>query len=308
MKFYAAPMEGITGYIFRNAHASYFPSIQQYYTPFLSPNQKRTLGSREKNDVIPEHNIGLSVIPQVLTNRADAFLRASYILSEMGYTEINLNLGCPSATVVTKGKGAGFLADLSELESFLEEIFDKCHIAISLKTRLGMYQPEEVFALATLFSKFPIKEWILHARVREDYYKNTPHWSVFAEVSKQTKIPLCYNGDIFSIEDYQKFIQSFPEIDAVMLGRGLLINPALVREIKGGAAMNANEFLQFHEQICTGYLNTISGSQHVLCKMKELWSYWMYHPLFVSKQKEIKKIKKCKKILEYQNTVSNLFT
>ena len=132
MRFYAAPMEGITGYIYRNAHASCFPSMQRYYTPFLSPNQKRTLGSKEKNDVIPEHNTGLSVIPQVLTNRADAFLRAAHILSDMGYTEINLNLGCPSATVVTKGKGAGFLANLSELNAFLEQIFEQCPIAISL--------------------------------------------------------------------------------------------------------------------------------------------------------------------------------
>ena len=308
MRFYAAPMEGITGYIYRNAHASCFPSMQRYYTPFLSPNQKRTLGRKEKNDVIPEHNTGLSVIPQVLTNRADAFLRAAHILSDMGYTEINLNLGCPSATVVTKGKGAGFLANLSELNAFLEQIFEQCPIAISLKTRLGMQQPEEVFALEALFSKFPVKEWILHARVREDFYKNTPHWSIFAEVSKQSKIPICYNGDIFSVSDYQKFLHTFPEIEAIMLGRGLLINPALVREIKGGVPMCAQEFLQFHDQICTGYLDTISGSHHVLCKMKELWTYWIQYPLLMSKQKEIKKIKKCRNILEYQNLVSNLFT
>lgn len=308
MRFYAAPMEGITGYIYRNAHATYFPSMQQYYTPFLSPNQKRTLGSKEKNDVIPEHNIGLSVIPQVLTNRADAFLRAAHILADMGYTEINLNLGCPSATVVTKGKGAGFLANPSALKTFLEEIFDQCPIDISLKTRLGMQKSEEVFALEEIFSQFPIKEWILHARVREDYYKNTPHWSIFAEVSQQSTIPLCYNGDIFSVLDYQNFVQTFPDIRAIMLGRGLLINPALAREIRGGAPMCVEEFLQFHDKILTGYLETISGNHHVLCKMKELWSYWMYHPIFVSKQKEIKKIKKSNKIFDYQNAVLNLFT
>lgn len=308
MKFYAAPMEGITGYIYRNAHATCFPSMQQYYTPFLSPNQKRTLGSKEKNDVIPEHNMGLAVIPQVLTNRADAFLRAAHILADMGYCEINLNLGCPSATVVTKGKGAGFLANPSALKTFLEEIFDKCPIAISLKTRLGMQQPEEVFILQTIFSEFPIKEWILHARVREDYYQNTPHWAIFSEVSKQSTIPLCYNGDIFSVANYQKFIHTFPEIHTIMLGRGLLINPALAREIQGGTAMSATEFLQFHDKICTGYCNTISSSHHVLCKMKELWSYWMHHPIFVSKQKEIKKIKKCHQISEYQSLVLNLFT
>ena len=113
MEFYFAPMEGITGYIYRNAHQKFFPGMDKYFTPFLSPNENRALNPKEKKDILREHNIDLYVTPQILTNRADFFLRAARELKEeYGYEEVNLNLGCPSGTVVSKGKGAGFLGDL----------------------------------------------------------------------------------------------------------------------------------------------------------------------------------------------------
>ncbi len=308
MQYYAAPMEGITGYVYRNAQQTCFPGADQYYTPFLTPNQNRALGKREKNDVLPENNPNISVIPQILTNRAEHFLSAAYALEDLGYTQVNLNLGCPSATVVTKCKGAGFLAQPQRLFAFLEEIFAKCPLEISLKTRLGMQQPDEVFALKEMFMHFPVKEWILHARVREDYYQNTPHIDVFEQVYRDCSIPLCYNGDIFRCEDAMHIAQRFPKLHGIMLGRGLLTNPALIQEIQSGRHLTYSAFRSFHDKICEGYIQIMSGERNVLFKMKELWFYWGQHPLFSEKAKQIKKIKKTNRVADYISAVDALLS
>ena len=168
MKFYFAPMEGITGYVFRNAHHACFPSVDRYYTPFISPNQNRPMSPKEKRDVLPENNRNIPLIPQILTNNAAQFLQAAKVLADMGYEDVNLNLGCPSATVVTKGKGAGFLGEKQKLRAFLDEVYEQTPIPVSLKTRLGMRDPMEIVELLELFYPYPVKEWILHANGAKD--------------------------------------------------------------------------------------------------------------------------------------------
>lgn len=301
MNFYFAPMEGITGYVFRNAHHACFPSVDRYYTPFLSPNQNRPMSPKEKRDVLPENNKNIPLIPQILTNNGKQFLQAAQVLADMGYQEVNLNLGCPSATVVTKGKGAGFLAEKEKLRTFLDEIYEKTPIPVSLKTRLGMHDPMEILELLELFRPYPVKEWILHARIREDYYKFEPRLDAFAIAAEQSPFPLCYNGDIFSVSDFQLAQQRFPQISAVMLGRGLLANPALVREIRGGKPCTKEEFLSFHHRICHGYEEIMSGDRNVLFKMKELWAYW--ENLFEKEEKSLKKIRKANSLAEYHTAV-----
>lgn len=301
MNFYFAPMEGITGYVFRNAHHACFPSVDRYYTPFLSPNQNRPMSPKEKRDVLPENNKKIPLIPQILTNNGKQFLQAARVLADMGYQEVNLNLGCPSATVVTKGKGAGFLAEKEKLRTFLDEIYEKTPIPVSLKTRLGMHDPMEILELLELFRPYPVKEWILHARIREDYYKFEPRLDAFAIAAEQSPFPLCYNGDIFSVSDFQLAQQRFPQISAVMLGRGLLANPALVREIRGGKPCTKEEFLSFHHRICHGYEEIMSGDRNVLFKMKELWAYW--ENLFEKEEKSLKKIRKANSLSEYHTAV-----
>lgn len=301
MNFYFAPMEGITGYVFRNAHHACFPSVDRYYTPFLSPNQNRPMSPKEKRDVLPENNKNIPLIPQILTNNGKQFLQTAQVLADMGYQEVNLNLGCPSATVVTKGKGAGFLAEKEKLRTFLDEIYEKTPIPVSLKTRLGMHDPMEILELLELFRPYPVKEWVLHARIREDYYKFEPRLDAFAIAAEQSPFPLCYNGDIFSVSDFQLAQQRFPQISAVMLGRGLLANPALVREIRGGKPCTKEEFLSFHHRICHGYEEIMSGDRNVLFKMKELWAYW--ENLFEKEEKSLKKIRKANSLAEYHTAV-----
>lgn len=213
MNFYFAPMEGITGHLYRRTHHRFFQGVDQYFTPFIAPTIHHKLSSREKNDILPEHNLGVPVIPQILTNRSEDFIWAARELAGYGYGEVNLNLGCPSATVVTKGKGAGFLARPEQLDRFLEQVFTGLKndgIGISVKTRIGMESPEEFEDLLEIYNRYPLRELIIHPRVRSDFYKNIPNRDAFRQGALEGTNPVCYNGDIFSPKDWEAFQNEFP--------------------------------------------------------------------------------------------------
>ena len=297
MKIYLAPLEGITNYVYRRALFTCFDGFDKYFIPFIRAKQNLNLSGREKKDLLPENNEGMYAVPQILTKKAEDFIRTVELLSEYGYQEVNLNLGCPSKTVVTKGCGAGFLDRPEELERFLDEIFAKCNIQISVKTRLGMDDASGFPELMKLYNKFPMKELIIHPRVQKDFYKNTPNLEMFAEAFAMS--------DIFCVEDYQKVCERFPELDAVMSGRGTLTNPALAREIRGGQALTKAELRKFHDLVYHTYRAEVSGDRNVLFKMKELWFYM--GPLFANNKKYMKKIKKSEKCAVYESAVAELF-
>lgn len=310
MDFYFAPMEGITGYIFRNAHRACFPSVDRYYTPFITPKPGKSFTTRELNDVLPEHNEGICVVPQILTNQAEGFLKVADRLKGFGYTKVNLNLGCPSGTVVAKKKGAGFLAYPGELDAFLEQVFAGCDLEISIKTRIGREDPEEFGPLLEIFNKYPLERLIIHPRVQTDFYKNTPNLEAFSKAAAQSKNPVCYNGDLFSREKIKTFAARFPQVDAVMLGRGLLVNPALAAKCQNGGAGGKEgapdkEMLGiFLERLAVDYSRALSGERDVLFKMKELWFY--LGKLFPNGEREVKKIRKAQTLLEYRGYVKRL--
>lgn len=312
-QYYLAPLEGITGYVYRNAYHAYFTPMHKYFTPFIETHTKRSFNARELNDILPEHNQGMYVVPQLLTNQAEDFLRTAKDLEAMGYQEINLNLGCPSGTVVSRKKGAGFLSVPQELDAFLEKIFTEIRIDISIKTRIGMKEPEEFANLLAIYNKYPVKELIIHPRVREDYYKNTPNLTVFENALKDSKNPVCYNGDIFTREDARRIQQRFvsdgiPEgnLSAMMLGRGVIANPMLLEQITGKEIKDVKQRLYaFHNQILSDYSKVISGDKNVLFKMKELWSY--LGRSFTESEKYCKKIRKAERIREYEQVVASLF-
>ena len=154
MKYYLAPMEGITGYIYRNAYEKFFHNIDKYFTPFIVANKSRSLKTKELRDVLPENNKNINIVPQILTNDSEAFIITSKRLQQLGYTEVNLNLGCPSGTVVSKNRGSGFLALREELDRFLEEIFKIGDMKISIKTRIGKDRPEEFYELIKIYNKY----------------------------------------------------------------------------------------------------------------------------------------------------------
>ena len=305
MRIYLAPLEGITGWIFRSAVDECFGGFDKYFVPFIRPNQMGHFSAREKKDILPEHNRGMRTVPQILTNRADDFLRTAEKLSDYGYEAINLNLGCPSKTVVTKGRGAGFLAEPDRLDAFLEEIFRKCPLKISVKTRLGMEDASEFKRLMEIYNRYPLEELIIHPRVQKDFYKNAPDLDAFAEAAGNSRSPVCYNGDIFSKEDWEKFVSRFPGTDCIMTGRGVLKDPSLARRLQDGKGADRSELRRFHDLVYAGYCEEMSGNRTILYKMKELWTYLV--PLFADSKKYAKKIKKAEKCAVYEQIVDDLF-
>ncbi|MGN1014246.1 MAG: tRNA dihydrouridine synthase [Butyricicoccus sp.] len=305
MTYYFAPLEGITGYIYRNTYQEFFGGIQRYFTPFLAPNQDGGVRTRDKNDVLPEHNVGISVVPQILTNNADAFLTVARWLADLGYTEINLNLGCPSGTVVAKKKGSGLLAETALLEQLLDAIFRACPTRLSIKTRIGKQSPEEFPALLELFNRYPMTELIIHPRVQKEYYKGHPHWESFAYAVEHANMPLCYNGDLFRVRDIQDVTERFPSVDRLMLGRGLLSDPGLLCKAEGRPAPEKQVLYDFHQTLLRRYQEVMSSDRNVLFHMKELWA--CLSCLFTEPDKHAKKIRKAQTLRAYQAAVDDLF-
>ena len=305
MKYYFAPMEGITGYIYRRSHQRVFPGIDKYFTPFLVPDSNTVFNQREKNEILPEHNERMNTVPQILTNRAEDFVRAAKTLEQYGYREINLNLGCPSGTVTAKKRGSGFLTVPDELDNFFEQVFRQVSIHISVKTRIGYSSIEEFGRLLEIYNRYPIYELIIHPRLRQDFYKYPPHMEVFEATLKESKNPVCYNGDLFHSMDCEKFKTKFPQIERIMLGRGFLINPGLVKKLKGGEDAKKTEIEKFHAFVYEGYREIMSGDRNVLFKMKELWSYLIQS--FTENKKYAKSIRKAANCYEYDIAVKSLF-
>lgn len=305
MKYYFAPMEGITGYIYRNSYNKFFDNIDKYFTPFIVPNQSRSLKTKELRDILPENNEGINIIPQILTNDSEGFIFTAQKLKRLGYDEINLNLGCPSGTVVAKNRGAGFLAKRDELDKFLEEIFKIDDMKISIKTRLGKESPEEFYELIKIYNKYPMEELIIHPRTRSDFYGNKPNLDVFKDALNLSTNTICYNGDIFTKEDNDKLIETFPKIDKIMIGRGILANPGLMGEIKDGTFVDKKILKDFHDEIFNNYRELFNEDKNAIFRMKELWGYMIH--IFSDNKKYAKKIKKAQKLDAYNDAVSNLF-
>lgn len=305
MTYLFAPLEGLTGHIYRRTHAAYFTPADEYFTPFLSPNQNQKFTSREKNDVLPENNRGLAVVPQLLTNQAGHFLWAARELAALGYREVNLNLGCPSGTVTAKKKGAGFLSEPLALEQFLDEVFAHAPCAVSIKTRLGRTSPDEFPALLELFNRYPLARLIVHPRVQNDFYKNTANREAFAFALAHSKNPLCYNGDLFTPAGVDAFRARFPQVQAVMLGRGLLANPGLLGELDGRPRVDKARLRAFHDELFARYRENLSGEKPVLHKMKELWFY--LRGLFSGFAAYEKPLRKATSLRDYEAVTAAIF-
>lgn len=308
MKYYLAPLEGITTTVFRNAYHAHFRPMDKYFTPFLVPHSKKGFSTREKREVDPENNRGLYLVPQIMSNQAKDCLQTIGKLEAYGYREINLNMGCPSKTVVSKGRGSGFLAYPEDLDAFLEEVFEGLprHMKLSVKTRLGKEAPEEFYRILDIYNQYPLEELIIHPRVQTDFYKNTPDFSMFAYGMENSACPVCYNGDIFSAGDYDRVRERFPQTDLFMLGRGILENPFLIREISRDpeAGKDMAVFWAFHDDVYQGYQELSMGNKNVLFKMKELWCYM--GKLFPGREKTLKKIRKAESPRSYEAALAEL--
>nr|WP_288555140.1 tRNA-dihydrouridine synthase family protein [uncultured Mediterraneibacter sp.] len=308
-QYYLAPMEGITNATFRRTYHAHFKSMDKYFTPFLCPHTKRDLTTKEKKEILPENNEGMYVVPQILTNQAEGFLETAGKLEQYGYREINLNLGCPSKTVITKGRGSGFLAFPAELREFLDEIFFKTNLKVSIKTRIGRDDTLLWEELLSIYSEFPLEELIIHPRIQKEFYKGTPHMEAYEAAYRIKNCSICYNGDMFCKEEIENFWKRFPNTDAMMLGRGILRDPCLYEKLFESEEMDASVWKQkvrsFHDALLDAYIEEMSGDRNVLFKMKELWFYlW---ESFDGSKKLIKKLKKSGSVSEYLRVVEEIF-
>ena len=306
VKYYMAPLESVTTWIYRQAHAKIYGRLDKYFIPFLEPHEKRDFKTRELQEILPEHNENIYAVPQILTNRSEGFIKLAKALKDWGYEEVNLNLGCPSKTVVTKGKGSGFLAKPEELERFLTEIFDALseEVKISVKTRIGKEDPEEFPALLELFNKYPMEELIIHPRVQKDGYGNVPRLEIYELAEKQSMNPICYNGDLYTREQIRNLTERFPGTQRLMFGRGFLRDPGLLYNEGKDSKDIFEKFWAFHDLVYEGYQERNMGDRNVLFKMKELWSYQVYQ--FSEPERLFKTFKKVQDCNEYEQMIRNL--
>ncbi|MGI6107385.1 MAG: tRNA dihydrouridine synthase [Lachnospiraceae bacterium] len=308
MQYVFAPMEGVTGYPFRNTHHEMFPGIDAYYTAFIELNPALRLRAREKRDLLPENNKGVPLIPQVMTNRADELAAACEMLERYGYREVNLNLGCPSGTVVKKHRGAALLAEPERLEALLSGFFESAvsaRVRLSVKTRLGPGGSSGLPALTELLNRYPLSSWILHPRTQKQQYAGQPDLDAFRYAFGHSRIPLVYNGDVRTPADAAAMEAGFPGLECVMIGRGLLRNPALVREIRGGAKLTAAEAREWMERYTENQLREIPEFNSCLDKLKQQWGYLSQS--FSGGEKALRRIRQASSRDGYTAAVNEFF-
>ena len=301
MRYYFAPLEGLTDSIFRSLHSKYFPGVDRYYTPFLSPTVHRGLTAKEAREIPKAGTLTYEAVPQLLTKVSEDFLWLAGVCKDLGYEEVNLNTGCPSGTVTAKGKGSGMLRDLQALESFLDEIFTKAPLPISIKTRIGFYDKDEFPAILDLYNRYPIKELTIHPRIRAQFYKGDVEMEVFRYAIKHSKNPLCYNGDLISLNKVQAFEEAFPQIDAVMIGRGLVGDPGMLSP--GGTDIAALE--AFYDELFAVYTDVFGGTRNAMFRLKENWRHLLCK--FEGSEKLGKKLRKTTDAGEYKAITHEIF-
>ncbi len=303
MKLYFAPMEGITTYTYRNVHERMFGGADCYFSPFITPTENEKLGLKALRDVDP-CNSKVNLTVQVLMNNADAFLRFEETVKKVGYDEININLGCPSGTVVKKNKGSGLLRDFEKLDELLDVIFENTCMKVSVKTRIGFFEGDEIENLMKVYNKYPIKELTVHPRTRAQLYKGTPDMEAFDTAYNMARMPICYNGNVFDVKGYEEIVTKYPNLNSVMLGRGAIANPGLFREINGGEKTSTEEIVEFSIKLMEEYNKLYKTDKFTLNKLKEIWMYIMWN--YPEETKLLKEIKKSATTADFKNAIMKL--
>ena len=300
MRYYFAPMEGLTDSIYRRLHHKYFPGVDRYYMPFLSPTIHRSLTHKEDRELPLADSVDFIAVPQILTKVSEDFLWAAQVCRDRGYDEVNLNVGCPSGTVVSKGKGSGMLRDLSALDRFLDEIFQGSPLPISVKTRLGLENTAEFPAILEVFNRYPIKELTIHPRVRKQFYDGSVHMDLFDYAIENSSNPLCYNGDILTLEQAKELEKRYPQVESIMIGRGLIADPGM---LSGGTDVKALE--GFMNELMAVYEVEFGGSRNAIFRLKENWGF--LHSRFEGSEKLWKRLRKTTDAAEFKSISAEIF-
>ena len=305
MKLSFAPMEGISSYIYRSLHARFFGGVEEYFAPFIAPDGNGSFKASSLRDILPENNRDINLVPQLLVNWPEPFIHVAGELAAMGYREVNLNIGCPSATVVAKHKGSGMLLDLAGLDACLNEIFSRSVPAVSIKTRMGMETTEEFPGILEIYKKYPLKRLIIHARARSGMYKSSVDVPGFLSTLGDCPWPVWYNGDIFSPSSPEELGLTEAPLAGLMLGRGAVADPALSRVLSGGPVLDVLELEAFHDALLEAYLEAGYDGRAAMARLKELWFYMLYK--FPDSRRESKALLKSQNLPDYRSAASALF-
>ena len=301
MRYDFAPLEGLTDSIYRRLHHKYFPGVDRYFTPFFSPTVHRSLTPREARELPKADSVGFVTVPQLLTKVPEDFLWMTGVCRDLGYEEVNLNIGCPSGTVTAKGKGAGMLRDLDGLDRFLDSVFSAAPLPISVKTRIGFSEPEEFEAILQLYNRYPLKELIIHPRVRTAFYNGSVEMEVFRYALQESKNPVCYNGSLRTKSEIAAFSAEFPAVEAIMLGRALIADPGLLSP----SGTTPDAFEAFHNELLEEYTRVFGSSRNAMFRLKENWRHWLCK--FEDSEKLGKRLRKATDLNEYQAITREIF-
>ena len=309
MNYYTAPMEGLTDRIWRQVHQKWFGAAgapARYYAPFLSPPENHILIKKKMAELEDAGNAEVPVVPQVLAK--DGELAGWFIgeVRKLGCTEVNLNFGCPSGTVTAKGKGAGMLRDPAKLDAFLDAVFSAVEGPVSVKTRLGVQSAEEFGAILAVYNQYPICELTIHPRVMKQLYRGEADRAAFARYLADCQMPVCYNGDITTPAQLKALEAEFPNLSGIMVGRGIIADPALLRQAVGGAPASKEELRGYLDELYHSYTEAFGMASCAVSRMKAHWHYLIQR--FEGSEAFEKQLRKAREGWEYEVVVNQLFT
>ena len=305
MKLYAAPLQGFTEAPWRNLHQEVFGGIDAYYTPFVRM-EKGEFRNKDVREIASENNTVSRLIPQLIASTPAELERLAGLFIEKGYKESDINMGCPFPLMTGKHKGSGILPYPAEVEALLKELVHYPELGFSVKMRLGWECADEWRPLLPLLNAAPVRRIVLHPRIGKQQYKGEVDLAAFTAFYEECAHPLVYNGDLLTVEDIRKVDEEFPRLEGVMLGRGLLANPALAWEYANGTVFSPDELYEkvkaLHARLLQYYESHLQGEAQLLSKMKPYWEY-----LLPDADRKIKKaIKKATTMDKYLTAVNQL--
>lgn len=309
-KILMAPIQGVTDYHFRNTFQKFFKGVDELYSPFLRLDKEMQFKKSKVKDILAENNVGINLVPQILTNNANEFIYLSKYLFDLGYKHLNWNLGCPFAMVINRELGSGLLPHFNKINDLLEKVIPVIPSKLSIKMRIGLENEDDIFKILPILNNYPISEIIIHPRTGSQIYKGEVNTHIFEKCLSLTKHKICYNGDINTLKDFQNLKNRFNNLSSWMIGRGLVANPFLAEQIKQEKKDSQENkmlrFKEFHDALAKEYLERLEGSSHFLNKMRIFWEYFSLS--FSNSHKAYKRIKKATSIDKYNLAVEQNFT
>ena len=271
-----APLQGYTDAIYRTMHNKVFGGINSYYSPFIRL-EKGEVRQKDIKDILPENNENINLVPQIIVNSNEEFLKLTESVSNLGYKRIDINMGCPFPLQTKKGRGAALLQNTNHLEDIVESINSINDIDFSIKMRLGMDSAEDAKGALEIINKAKLHHITIHPRIAKQQYKGEIDYQTFDYIYQNCLHPIIYNGDILSQEDIYNIINIYPKIEGVMIGRGLLAKPYLAMELNKTIRLSVSErlsmIMKLHDAIYDHYSSVMQGEHQLLLKMKTFWEY-----------------------------------